>query len=481
MTEKSYMWTHGVGGDASYSPYDASEFNLYHFLPLVGDGINTTYVVPGYLNDLEVQSPNNGLGASSFFGVVVKPGAALLNNYLYLLDETKTLIIRKPSAGYVRRDIVVLRYTNINNKPKIRLGVVEGTDSLADNAATPALTQTLVTYEVALAIITVNGNAVSIYGNYIEDRRRFIYNMYCKKMFGGFKGNLIQNSEFLGNSYDGTASQGPDHWVPTGTTLNTRTAMSVGSGRGNWGYNLDTGDGGIKQFIPAGRYRTFTLSLYYSKVNSNNDFSISVSGYGADGLLKKQKMVSLQDQPASEAAQYFQWTFTFDEEIDLLYLLISSGATTTIVQPILVPGYHPGNYRPVQEVVMFQIEVTDANWLASAKSTGTTTIDLTASFGTFIKSYTRAIILRLRGRDSGSAAAASCYLRALGYAAPYNSVYGSLELEGVTNDVWREIHCIVPIDQIYYVTGAGIRFRLEVLATGVGTFDATASIVGIII
>jgi hypothetical protein len=74
------------------------------------------------------------------------------------------------------------------------------------------------------------------------------------------------------------------------------------------------------------------------------------------------------------------------------------------------------------------------------------------------------------------------YLRSQGYAAPYNSYYGGVEVGGVTDDYYREMQCIVPVNQDIAVNQDDTpQMRLEVAATGANTFDATVEIMGILI
>ncbi len=489
MTQRSYFWTDGVGGDAAYSPYNAEEFNQFHLIPVVGEDVDTAYVVPAYLDDLTPLS-----AGTTTHAITIKTGAAVLNNYLYVSDSSVTLPITRPTSGYQRRDIVVLRYSQVDGKPKIRLAVIEGAEVVypainnLDTPQEPVLTQTSAIYEVALAGVHVTSARTSIPDAYVDDRRKFLMTEHIKHLYGGLTGNLIRNSEFLHFSDEGTFNSSPDEWyVVDQTDVDLRTA-SLSTGR-NYYYKHGGGlnAGTIAQIISV-HGSTFTLSGQLAKTISRYESTAVLRGYrknGSESYLSKS-LTFIDNYPTTPPASAwnsdFQFTITFPEDDIEILVLSLYGEDTYYNQLLLVPGYHPSPNRAVYEILASETTLPDASWTATAKSTGTTTIDLTASFSAKIKNHTKAVILRLRGRDSGSAAAASCYMNVQGYAAPFNSIYGHLEISGVTNDVWRETYAIVPVDQIYFGTGtAGARFRVNIVATGAGTFDATLEVAGIIV
>lgn len=489
MTEKSYFWASGAGGDASYSPYNAEEFNNYHFLPAGGEDIDIAYVIPAYLNDLTPVSA--GVTTHS---ITIKSGAAIFNNYLYISDSNLTLPITRPTTGYQRRDLIVLRFSQTDSKPKIRLAVIEGAEVIypatttLNNPQEPTLTQNALTYEVALAAVYVNSVNSYILDAYIDDRRKFLETEQVKHLYGGFIGNLVRNSEFLHFSDEGTFDSAPDDWYVvdnSGVELRLITALT---GR-NYSYAHGGGlnAGTIAQIISV-HGSTFTLLGQVSKIFSSDEATIILQGYrknGSESSLSKT-LTFINNYPTippnSAWAGFFQFTITFPED-DIETLVLSLyGYNAFYNQMMLVPGYHPSPRRVVNEVIMSETALPDASWTATAKSTGTTTINLNASFSAKIKNHTKAVILRLRGRDSASAGAANCSMNVQGYAAPFTSLYGHLEISGVTNDVWRETYAVVPVDQIYFGTGvAGAQFRVNIVATGVGTFDATIEVAGVIV
>lgn len=479
MTEKSYFWDHATGGDSFYSPYDADEFNTFHFFPAVGDAFDTAYIVPGYLNDLDVLS-----AGGSQHAVAVRSGAAFINNFLYVNDADTTVSLRRAASGYFRWDTIVLRLDRTTARPTIRIGVVEGVEQTTYTATVlPSLTQTTAIYEVKLADVFVNGVSTYITAASINDGRRFAKTAYSTAAFSISPQNLLRNSEWLAFSYSGTANKAPDMWLSTTTSGSYFTGRPYGSGRGNRAVLVDTSPNNsfLTQYIKAGKSKTFTFSAPVD-VTAAGSFAVYLYGIRKNGTFSTvSKSFQVLDQYFTG---YVQMTVTFPEDdIDIIQVFVTAiNGDVQLSQPILVAGYHPGQCRAISEVVMFRYNTPDASWAATAKSTGTTTIDLASSFNSIIKNYTKAVVLRIRGRDSASAAAANCYMNILGYAAPFNGIYGSLHLEGVTNDNWREMQVIVPVDQIYWGTGTtGAQFRIQIQATGAGTFDATVQLAGIII
>lgn len=488
MTEKSYLWDGIAAGDATLAPYNAQEFGTWMFSHFLSNNLTEGYVIPGYLDDLAVR----GAGTGSY-GVVVSTGAACFNNYLYILDEAVSIPLTRLTGAQYRRDVIVLRADlNVN---KIRLAVVEGAVSASPYVAEPTLTRTGGIYEIALATVLVIGdtawNLVSAYGRtyvddrYVLDRRKFIFNLFQQTREQGGSTNLVRNSEWLVQP-NATAAGRPSEWANIDVSGlgavggGTQTLTTLGSGR-DYGYTLATGQK-IAQWIKINAH-TFTVKVAYefAAIAVNRTLEVGLQAYRIGGTASSINKITTFAAPGYSGEFIFTVTFP-EDDIEKLYLFLYSADNAEFSQILLQPGYHVGGYRQVPGVVMFDTALTDASWAITAKSSATTTIDLAASFGPLIRNYTKAVILRLRGRDSGSAAAANCRMSALGYAAPFNSTYGVVELTGVTNSVWRETRAVVPVDQIYWGTGvAGAQFRLVVVATGAGTFDATVEIVGVIL
>lgn len=482
MTEMSFFWDDGIGGDAAYSPYNSEDFNQYSFMPILGDEMDYPYVIPGYLNDLEVATA----GASQH-AVFVYSGAACFKNRLYILDTDVTIALTPSEDGYGRIDAIVLRYNAHANT--IRLAVVEGAESIFDittQPEKPTLTKSAALWEVPLAYVLVDGRLDNIRAVHVLDKRKFIYNAYVKDKFGSSPENLVQNSEWLGFSgeslYDNCA---PDRWeVVTATLSSVRTGgLGTGSGRGDYSYTAENDeDEGICQWIPAGANRTFTLQVpYYITAYSPTVFTkVGIRAYRSNGEESSvNRQMSLTQDVTTLVTGGFTVTFP-EDDIEYLYLYVT-GSYGNPGQIILTPGYHTGGYRAIKEIIPHNFGLPDAAWTSTPKGTVTTTIDLTVDFAASVPPYVKCVILRLRGRDSGSAAGTP-YMSARGYAAPYNTTYGTLRLGGVPNDVWREMNVIVPVNQIYYGTGVvGAQFRLAVNASGPGNFDATVEIVGLIV
>lgn len=481
MTEKSYVWDGVITGDATLAPYTKETFNKYAHLSLLSSSIKN-YVVPAYLNDLKVAPAGSYLMA-----VKIGSGAAVFNNYVYELDSDTSLSIIRPTSGYRRIDYVILRlYSDPSDSryQTVRLAILQGAETSTAYPVAPTLTQNTALWEVALAQVVVDDPAIYTYipeGN-VHDLREFAITDKSKAMYDGTY-NLVKNSEFMAYTGGGSVSLYPEHWFAGGfTTLGAGTRLpSMMRGQ-----SMAVTGGTLAQYIAVDRgTKTFTVRATINRFSATTIilqvFGIRSTGVTTTKYIKRNISYDPGGTTYPEATDYKE-TFTFEEDdIDYLYLTIPVvGGPAYIGQVIIVPGYHPGPYREFHETIPFRTAITDAAWSSTAKSSGTTTISLSASFSGVVLPGTHAVMLRVRGRDSGSAAGTPS-LSIQGYAAPFNTYYGSLLIGGVTNDVWREMQIIVPVwNPLWYAGSSVPQFRAVVVSTGAATFDATLEIVGII-
>lgn len=485
MTELSYLWDGTVTGDASIAPYNKEEFNFYMFRPSITENLeNSVYVVPGYLQDLWVK----GTTAGSY--VTIAPGAAIVGgNYLYVSDATVTLTVDQiETTDYFRYDYVILRVDV--EAQTVRLAIKKGAET-NDPAALvpPTLTQDDFVREIAIAQIYREDNSI-VWDDFVYDLREFATNYYNAIHHKRVNRNLAVNSEFMATSAMIVASgtyEIPDAWSLSGAAA-TLSSPLTGMSRGQ--SIAVVGDGGeryLYQIIPIDpAIKTFTVKGIIKNTTGGSTFQCSVGlyptmidGSAVSGVHKRQVYTS---QVAGTETE-FQFTVTFDENslFEAVTLRVGTIFPTTgtveVGQILVVQGYHPGPLREIHETIMFHERLDGTNWTATAKSSGTTLIDLITEFG--ILDRTRGVFVRVRARDSGSAGG-SPSLAVEGYAAPYNVVYGTVELNGVTNDVYRESTFYVPVDiPVYDVYDYTPQLRAVVVASGAGTLDATLEIVGI--
>lgn len=467
MTETSYLWDGIVTGDATLAPYDKDEFNRYVAGMHTADS-DDAVVIPGYLNDLDVLW-TGGLSVS------VDTGAALIQNYMYVNDSAVSLAVSTIESGYFRYDYVVLELDTLNQK--VRLKIVEGTAvNVHTDLEYPGLTQTDAIWQSPLASIYVY-NASVVYYYDIHDERTFAYTAYTRSKYD--RENLLKNSEFMILNSDGSVPC----WTGTTVTADTRA------------YDMKRGQ--TVYFNGAHLYQYVNTQapikqgeMYYLKGTINDVTGDSATQIVVAGL------TTLTGTGVENITYRWYRRIEAGTEVEVLIPLkidttsriygfridfYPSTGDVAFGQFVLVKGYHPGPYRLISETILLDDVITDAAWSDTAKSTSTTTIDFTADFSGLVMPGTKAVILRMRARDSGSAGGAP-YLRAIGYNASYTNEYGRVELQGVTNDVYREVQCIVPVNQaIYDAQDNTPQLRLDVVATGAGTLDATVEVVGVII
>ena len=477
MTEKSYFYQHGTGGDSAYSPYNRAEFNSFMMSRSIGNE-SGIFVIPGYLNDLKVNT-----GGTLVSSVSVSAGAALINGVLYETDTAITVNIpRTVSASAVRIDYIVLRVDYVAQT--VRVVRLEGDESTTITA--PDLTQMEGSiWEELIAWVYVDPTTDTVALSDIFDNRQFLMTPESLKTYD--KGNLLKNSEYMAFSGSGVATRSPEYWTwgNAGTLVTSAPLSPMTRGRS---VTL-TGTTLSQRVKVAPGAKTFSIRLLFSSGTGN--LSVYFQGTRSNGLATTKYMQQYFREGIKTATNgnvalgYCTETITFEED-DIEYLqlnLASSGGAYIIGQVILVEGYHTGPIRQINETIMFQTAVTDASWSNTAKSTGTTAISLAASFGSgTIPAGTKAVIAKLRGRDSASAATNATNMQVLGYSASYPVVYNTLSVGGVTNDKFMEQQCIIPVNQPVFDAATDVpQFRVTVNASGGNTFDATIQILGIII
>lgn len=477
MTQTSILWNGVVTGDATLAPYDKELFNTYMMGMHVED-TESLYVIPGYLNDLEVVE-NGSRGAT------LKAGAAVFGEYLYIIDADISFACAPPASGNFRYDLIVLEIDR--NAQTVRAKLIKGSDTTnVYNLTDPVLTMN----QQPLARLFVSDDYTLIEEKHIYDVRQFAITNFSIGRYGNYKDNLVVNGEWLAfSSSDG--SEPPEMWnrdtsyaASTWQWFTSAFVPAVPAARGGWlrvsesimyqDFNYNSID------LEGQAVITVKGSIYDLSVSTGATPTISLAVQNDDvnyTIIRTQEFPKIN--PA--AAYQFQFTVAYDnnEDVGFRLLLESQGDWSLFGPVIVVPGYHPGPLRAFSEMIPFNEPIPDSNWTATAKSTGTTAAD-GVTWGTSQKILlgTRALILKLRANDSGSAAGTP-YL--LIQHISTGVIYGIVYLQGLPNDTPRESRCIVPINSFgtELVSTAG-RWNIGVSATGAGTLDATVEIIGII-
>lgn len=415
------------------------------------------FVIPGYLEELKVE-------ASATVGKVkVNTGAAIAHFSLYLNDADLELSI--DAAANNRIDLIVLRSSDPNQT--VRATVIKGT--AAANPAPPAY---VAEQDLPLAWIWVpsgfNPAANTINTEDVHDSRTFKRLGVETAITGtsyygdGSLENLMYNSEFL--VYSGVAvGAAPEGWriAAAGGTISSGGAPLTPQARGQ-AINI-TGNAGQGMQTQV----RVTPGLYTIKGVLN--VAGGTARIAVDG-------VNYDFKRTGADTEFLIRHYETGNEITIEALSNSAGANFDLGQIMVVQGYVPGHLRQKHEVIMLDYPLTDAAWTATAKSTGTTVIDLAASFGSVMGQLIRGLILRLGGRDSGSLAAATgaCHMCVTSTVA--GTTLSRLELAGQPDNKYRDVIAFAPM-----VGGFGKTFSIDVVATGAGTFDATIEIIGMVI
>lgn len=415
--------------------------------------------------------------------VDVTPGAALVKGIMFVSDALEELDIASNASGNPRIDSIILQRDLVAQT--VRLVVSAGTP-----AATPAKPAIDTVNEIEVAWVWVEDgydDTTDIIGEEeIHDERIFKYSGPSQPI--GTRDNLLSNAEYIGIANNAVSN------AIAGWKLNTVGALS--------GTNATTFRGVYLTFSSAtnneGIETTTTLNLVHddtilvtlfgnifratSGVVSIKIYSVNTST-GASTLLRTKYF---RPANASINSFYIREPITTQENAIRIRFDTESAAAVdafNLGELSLTLGHLP-TLAYNHEVIWLDEPMTDAAWTSTAKSTGTTTISLaTADFGSIFRPYMHGVILRVRCRDSGSAAAAttSAQLQFYHYTQPTaipDITYAPaiVSAAGRPNDSWEENVVVVPLD----ASSPDARFRVYADATGAGTLDATIQVIGVI-
>lgn len=413
------------------------------------------HVIAEYLNELAVTtSASNGK-------VTVGTGAAVCYRGFYTNDAALELSIDS-SAGGARIDFIVLYYNAAS--ATIRAAVLKGVEGVPP--AFPTISNEL---RMPLAWVWVpagfNAATTTVAATNIHDERIF-------RHLGTFKDpylasnsleNFMPNSEFLCYS-DWVSGTGiPEYWVQVGaiTACTGTTAAAGHQVRGKNVYLTSGVGGGIETQVrvPNARY-TVQGTIYLTAGSA----LVTVNG------------VSYEFFAATGNTSYIIRTTEAAEEITISIVANTAGSQIYIGQVMITQGMTAVNFEQKHEILWFNVPLTDAAWTATAKSTGTTVIDLNVDFNGILSTADniRGVILSFKGNDSASAANTTYIMvTPTAFAASYDS--SILWLTTTPNDKVRGAIAFAPMTD-----GYGRTFSLDVAASGAGTLDATVEILGII-
>jgi len=472
MTQKSFLWDGTSTGDAAtYAPFNAAEFNEWSSRQANPDGWG--YVVPDYLNDLEVFAGDGG-------GIGIKSGAAFINNTLHINDSTVYLNVA-PTGASIRHDVVVLRAYYDSQIQKTEVAIIEdvvfyydfGYD--LDPIYVGSLQQDNSIWECPIAVLNIPANSSTITAAMIKDERKFypVYNQTNEVR------NLIRNSEFIAYGSPGTTYP-PAEWefVGTPSVVTVGAATSKTAARQRRGQYVEITGAGIAQLIDVREINNQVFTLAGTLFDGG---SVKVEAMDTSYNV----LDTYQEIYVGADNTYVQMTMRFETDTAIAFLNVQIGdetysSLTEIYQFTLAPGYYPAAFTPQHEVVGLRRAITDASWSDTAKSTAVTAIDLSTDFNAYVPNGVRGVLLRVRGRDSGSAAGTASITITPFTPGTYTAHGRVLDLSGITNDVYREMQVIVSVDEDLLNNDMEPQFSIDITATGASTLDATVEIVGII-
>lgn len=477
MTEISYFWDGTTTGDAATAPYDDTEVSL-----AIGSALGD-FVIPRTSNSANSTALN--VGNSATVGKVsVIGGAAIVKGILYVSDDYEDVDIASNASGNPRIDRIVLRKSDAGQT--VRLTVIQGTP--AASPSPPAITGST---DFKLVWIWVpngyNAAAGNIADNNIHDERVFRDIGISNVLYSARK-NLIPNGEFIMVS---NASGAPDNWAVIGAPTILGADFS-GIRRGYRIQYRDAGAGsGIETTVSCNAFteeglssHVFTLSGYLSCTSGVARIQI-YSVNLVTGATTAERTKDFYPQTGGFTSFVIRELIPATATGINVRIIGGSGGTNDfyVSQIVLNKGYMPMIAYNSSEIIWLDTPRTDAAWSATAKSDGSTTINLGtgADFNYAMPQAIRAVMLRVRCRDSGSAAS-NTYDTCLSFHHAADTVLSDttavavVSCAGLPNDVWFEDVIYVPID----ISDSNVPFKIKHAASGAGTLDATVELLGVI-
>lgn len=465
MSLTTYFWDGLTTGDATQSPYSSAEFALFLSGLLTSEVSGYGYVIPTSIN-VFATLPSTPAAMT----VLSRQGICWVDGRLYREPTDATLTIAAADPTNPRIDRIILRVDK--TAQTIRRAVLTGTP--AATPAKPTLTNTATIVEISLAYIWVAAAVATIVQQEIHDERVFLPNFEEIRQFI-HQDNLIVNSEFLAFSTlstvpGATASpEPPDHWTKVLTpTSFSRVARHSLMSRGYACRIVTNAAGeGMNQQIPVRANGHYTIKVSLSAaIGSSCVIQLTTNSASPNTIIRYRRFSGQEDEIIYYATEADATLINVS-----IYSFNVGGDTFDVGQVIVVQGKEPGPYRQIHETLIFQHPVGDANWNLTAKSSGTTTIDLDTDFQALIPDGVRSLIVNITANDSGSAAG-TARLTVISMVGGTGTAFGVI-LDGVTNDKQRRTQGQVGLNE-------GNQFDVLVTATGALTLDASMTIMGIV-
>lgn len=478
MTEYSWLWDGIVTGDAVLSPYAREAFNRWFMTPRTNEDQSRVYALPNYLDDLLVEASEDQAVST----VTVKAGAAVIDNFIYVSTEDKYFPIIELSLASYRYDSIILRVSR-GSVPKVSLVLVNGAESTTypPTPYTP-VQETDGTWEVEVARVLIDSAVYVLDGTKLEVYTHFLP---VPSHIEASPYNYHVNSELLAISGESAAGGAVEGWsVYEGAVTPTAATVLTPQSRGqavNITPTAAIGYQTVKE-LNGKEYPRITIEGVLKHNDSTTRTKLQLyylQEYSILSMIKQSDVFGFN----TEDTHHFKRTFSVPSDTKYIVLVLTGTAATNdfdIGQIIITPGYYTGAHRPVHEYIGLRETLQDASWDGDAKSSGTTTINLSASFGGILPQHIKGVVLEVRCRDSASAAGAGLGISILSYTSAFT--YGSVIVDGVPNNYWRTGQIIAYINEPFQQSLSANRgFRVTVVASGAGTLDAYIEIVGIIV
>lgn len=458
MTEKSTFWDGTARGDGELSPYSSLRFNAMTGVLMGNEG---QYVLPDQLNNLEVTA---GAGRT----VSVNSGHAFISGLWYENSAAVTLTHTENTSDYGRWDRVVVEWDQEDDS--CELVILEGTPEALPSP--PELNTCSTLKQCPLARVYLPASYASTQTYYVFDERKFANNVDHINNYS--TENHFPNGSFM--AYYAFDSLLVHATIPPWLDWPDDTYSKDRFPSMKFGRVLRVGPAasgnGPSIILPTNENATRRFTLRFLIKVEEGEAAVSWAGTSlrmpAAGFIQEVII-----RPSTTGYQQLDLTHQTDYSVFNVGDFRLGHGFIVPPQEVNYPQFLKTARIPIQALTDQSSSSWTGSYLLAEDSRG---LDETPA----ILPGTKAVLVELAARDSGSAGGSGVYAEIFSVATSGSAgaYYGGegvrTDLDGVTNDTWRYAVGLVKYDE-------GTALNIVLQASGAGTMDATIYVIGMII
>lgn len=458
MTEKSTFWDGTARGDGELSPYSALRFNALTNILMASEG---QFVLPDQLNNLEVT-------AAAGRTVSVASGRAFVSGLWFENDAAVTLTHTQNTSNYGRWDRIVVEWNQ--DEDTCELVILEGTPKAL--AEPPELNTCSTLKQCPLARVYLPAAYAATQTYYVFDERKFANNNHHINTFS--TENHFPNGSFMAYyAFDtllvhATVPPWLD-WPDDTFSKNRFDSMAFGR---TLQVGPATSGNGPSIIIPTNENDTRQFTLRFLIEVDEGEASVAWAGT----TLRMPAASFVQEiiiRPETTGYQQLDLTHQTDYSIFQVGDFRLGHGFVVPPQETNYPQFLKLARMPVYSLTAQSGATITGSYLLAEDTRG---LDETPA----ILPGTKALLVELAARDSGSAGGSGVYAEMYSVStqgwggASYAPSGVRVDLDGITNDTWRYATGLVKYDE-------GTAFTLVLLPSGANTMDVTINVIGMII